>query len=49
MPTHHGVVQQRKSIKANKNREQGELDPLLKKRRKEKKKEKEMSWYLAIW
>lgn len=47
MPKHHGVAQQRKSIKTNKNKEQGELDLLLKKWRKKKK--KEMLWYLAIW
>lgn len=41
---HHGVVQLRKSIKTNKNKDQGKLDLLLKKRRKKK-----MSWYLAIW
>lgn len=37
---HHGVVQLHKSIKTNKNKEQGKLDLLLNKRRG-KKKEKE--------
>lgn len=36
---HHGVVQLHKSIKTNKNKEQGKLDRLLKKRRKKKEKE----------
>lgn len=35
---HHGVAQLRKSIKTNKNKEQGKLDLLLKKRRGKKKK-----------
>lgn len=43
---HHGVVQLCKSIKTNKNKEQGKLDLLLKKGKKKKRK---MLWYLAIW
>lgn len=37
---HHRVVQLCKSIKTNKNKEQGKLDLLLKKRRGEKKRKR---------